>query len=152
MKLLDTKHFYVEVQPREMRFYNSYYPFSGGSILAPIYYNLSANYQYQLALNYRMQEKPIITHDFVVDTTSDTFVCNLEYRVPIESQGSPLIAASLLMDSGELLHIDQDDLSYNSQSNHLEVDLVNYKDSQNVKVTLYVSIFNELHNNCIEIP
>ncbi|NVM56481.1 MAG: hypothetical protein HWN66_22475, partial [Candidatus Helarchaeota archaeon] len=33
--LLDTKHMFVEVQPWEMQFYNSYYPFSGGSIIAP---------------------------------------------------------------------------------------------------------------------
>ncbi|KKN11602.1 hypothetical protein LCGC14_1024800, partial [marine sediment metagenome] len=47
--LLDTKHLFIEIQPYHMQFYNNFYPFSGASIVSPLYYNLSANYQYQMA-------------------------------------------------------------------------------------------------------
>ena len=81
--LLDTKHLFIEVQPWEMKFYNNYYPFSGGSIISALYYNLSANYQYQLALNYRLQEKGMLSFEFEADTTKDTNVFDLGANDPL---------------------------------------------------------------------
>jgi len=81
--LLETKHIFVEVQPYEMKFYNKIYPFSGCSIIAPLYYNLSSQYQYQLALNYRLLEKSALEnttelhnkyqhyHEFQIDLTTN---------------------------------------------------------------------------------
>jgi hypothetical protein len=87
--LLETKHVFAEVQPWEMIFYNNYYPFSASSIIAPLYYNLSANYQYQMALNYRLIENTALTMEYELETSQNS------YEIPIDNN------EPLLLDDGE---------------------------------------------------
>jgi hypothetical protein len=139
--LIESKHMFYEIQPREMTFYNNYYPFSGGSIISPLYYNFSSKYQYQLALNYRMHEKPIITQEVAIEEDLSKITVDLGENLPILSNNEPLIAASLLREDGSLVHIESEDLDYNDEK--VEVDLNEYRPSIG---TLYVSVFDELHN------
>ncbi|MBA7678549.1 hypothetical protein ES703_86826 [subsurface metagenome] len=119
--LLDTKHFFVEVQPWDMKFYNSYYPFSGGSILAPLYYNLSANYQYQLALNYRLQEKSILTISHVLES-SDVATIDLEENRPItDVDNSPALAAYFINSTQQKEEIEEEYIDYNIVDNKVTI-------------------------------
>jgi len=145
--LLDTKHVFIEVQPYHMQFYNNYYPFSGASILAPLYYNLSANYQYQLALNYRLQEKSILSFEFEVDTTDDTpdiAEFNLERNSP-ESypDNTPIVVAFFYNSSDEREYILDEHIDF--EDKELKVDISSYDDIVH-GTKLFVDLFADLHN------
>ncbi len=148
--LLDTKHFFVEVQPYEMSFYNNFYPFSGGSIVAPLYYNFSSNYQYQLALNYRLLEKGIYSFEFDIEAGEgvDEYTHDLSGNVPIrEFDDTPVVIAHFYNDDQKKCEIAEKDLLYNFEDNELNVNLSEYKDKGlGDGRTLFVSIFSELHN------
>ena len=146
--LIETKHFFVEVQPRKMRFYNSYYPFSGGSIITPLYYNLSADYQYQLALNYRLQEKALLTSIIEiepVDIQNDRLTYNFGNDKPIQDyDDSPVVVAYF----------------YNSANNKIDIpEEFVYCDFSTITIkkissvlglteydSIHISIIPELHN------
>jgi len=110
--LLDTKHFFVEIQPREMKFYNNYYPFSGGSIISPFYCNLSANYQYQLAMNYRLQEKALLMTTIDIepkDIQNDHLTYNFGYDKPIQDyDNTPVVVAYFYNEANEKIDIPED--------------------------------------------
>ncbi|NVM55121.1 MAG: hypothetical protein HWN66_15555, partial [Candidatus Helarchaeota archaeon] len=146
--LVESKHVFVEVQPREMRFYNGYYPFSGGSIIAPLYYNFSANYQYQLAMNYRLQEKSLYSFEFSINST-DVLEFNLDAVDPMKDiDDSAVVVAYYYDEIQNKTFVDDDDLSYDYQTGNLTVDLSGYDVplGDQVEDVLYVNLFAELHN------
>ena len=146
--LLDTKHMFVEIQPWEMQFYNSYYPFSGGSIIAPLYYNFSANYQYQLALNYRLLEKSVHSYEFEADVSEDFNVFDLGDTSPQKyPDDSPIIVAYFINGTGSQIDFFEEDLEMIDDTK-LNVSLSNYYKDRGLEneMTIYVSLFSELHN------
>ncbi|MCP6727617.1 MAG: hypothetical protein KJI69_06420, partial [Patescibacteria group bacterium] len=80
--LLESKHIFYEVTPWTMQFYNKYYPIAGASIIAPLYYNMSSLYTYQLALNYRLKEKAFLSFQMKVDGTGNDPVFDLGKNIP----------------------------------------------------------------------
>ncbi|MBA7524585.1 hypothetical protein ES705_16726 [subsurface metagenome] len=147
-KLLDTKHLFIEIQPWEMKFYNSFYPFSGGSIIAPLYYNLSANYQYQLALNYRLQEKDILTFSINLtseDIQNDMVAYDLGYNIPIvDYDNTPVIIAYFYNEINEKVLI-PDDYLY-CTFNIITIKEIKSTFALTEEDTINISIFPELHN------
>jgi hypothetical protein len=146
--LLDTKHVFYEVQPYEMRFYNNYYPFSGGSIIAPLYYNLSANYQYQLALNYRLQEKSIL--EYLIDLT-ETHIQNDEVShifgddTPIKDFDDTPVVVAYFYDSQEN-KVEISEQFIQSSFSNITVSNIGTELGLTDEDTIYISIIPELHN------
>ncbi|MHA2336157.1 MAG: hypothetical protein ACXACX_02590 [Candidatus Hodarchaeales archaeon] len=159
--LLDTKHVFYEVQPYEMRFYNNYYPFSGGSIIAPLYYNISANYQYQLALNYRLQEKSILTISAEIGTTEladGRVIVDLDDTDidPATQDGLPALVVYYINSSGLKEIITDEYVTYENSENKVTVEYMSYQqtkpggitfeDTLKFGDTVYISIFPEYNN------
>ena len=125
--LLETKHMFIEVQPWEMQFYNDYYPFSGSSIMSPLYYNLSANYQYQMALNYRLVEKNTLTLDFTLDghnIYNDVAELYIDYNQPLlDYDSTPIIFAYFYNLTGDKSYFEEPDMTYDSGIGKLSIAL-----------------------------
>jgi hypothetical protein len=150
--LLESKHLFIEVQPYEMTFYNSYNILSGGSIIAPLYYNLSSNFNYQLALNYRLMEKGIHTYQVLVNNTSQEQI-DIAYNEVLMYGAEPIIFAHYYNDADEKVWIDETQhISYNSQSHVITIDTAYYltqitqADRLKKGDTIYVQLASELHN------
>jgi len=119
--LIESKHIFIEVQPYEMMFYNSYNILSGGSIIAPLYYNLSSNFNYQLALNYRLMEKEILTYTFEIPSTGDSAEFNLEYNAPMDLGGDPALYAHYYDKEDKRVDIKDQYVNYNFNSHILTI-------------------------------
>ncbi|MHA2253105.1 MAG: hypothetical protein ACXAD7_22265, partial [Candidatus Kariarchaeaceae archaeon] len=149
--LLDTKHFFVEVQPYQMKFYNSYYPFSGSSIVAPLYYNLSANYQYQLALNYRLQEKTFLTFSEELepgDITNDYIEIDLTSNEPLADSETSVIVAYFINSTGQREIIEDKYVSYSTSTSVANVSsIAEFSESELTSGDIvFAMIMPELHN------
>jgi len=116
--------------------------------VAPVYYNLSANYQYQLALNYRLQEKSILSFEFIVETNDDIIEYDLGQNSPsMYPDGTPIILAYFYNSSSERVYIDENHLGYDIQTDKLSVNIAPYWDQGLVQGTeLFVSLYAELQN------
>ena len=147
--LLDTKHVFYEVQPYEMKFYNNYYPFSGGSIIAPLYYNLSANYQYQLALNYRLLEKPQLKLEFNAYTNENINTFQLGNNNPLmDVDEEPIVFAHFFDENQQKIKIAPEHVSYESGElniTNIKTDYVGkgLQDGDIIHVTLYTDQHNK---------
>jgi hypothetical protein len=150
--LVESKHVFIEVQPYEMKFYNSYNILSGGSIIAPLYYNMSSNYRYQLALNYRLMEKGIHTYQVIVNSTSQEQI-NIEYNEVLMDGPEPIIFAYYYNDAEEKVWIDETEhITYNSQTRIIIIKTAYYltdidlEDRLHKGDIIYVELASNLHN------
>ena len=150
--LLDTKHFFIEIQPYEMKFYNNYYPFSGSSIVAPLYYNLSANYQYQLALNYRLQEKSFLTFSTELsqqEASGQSAKIQLGQNDPLGDSDGFVIVAYFINSSSQKEIIEDDYVNYDLWDNSVTItnfDAFTEEDTLVEGDSIYVMIMPETHN------
>jgi len=150
--LLETKHIIVEVQPWEMQFYNKIYPFSGCSIIAPIYYNLSSQYQYQLALNYRLLEKSALTQSFEVKNPNQYGQVHyyLDYDVPVKDYNSePVVFVYFYNNSNEKTYLASEHIDYKYNTRILTLTVKSgskFIYDLSVGDEIHVEIVAEFHN------
>ncbi|KKM58443.1 hypothetical protein LCGC14_1549300, partial [marine sediment metagenome] len=163
--LLDTKHLFIEIQHYHMQFYNNFYPFSGASIVSPLYYNLSANYQYQMALNYRLQEKSIINNEFTIEDVQTvvggagygyTFRYFTEFDLDSDnlpaiyqnSDNTPMAVAYFINTTGSQVYIGRQHINLDLQNNKLIINITEENKDQGLDLDekVYVSFYTNLHN------
>ncbi|KKL45681.1 hypothetical protein LCGC14_2353190, partial [marine sediment metagenome] len=150
--LLESKHLFIEVQPHEMIFYNNFYPFSGGSIMAPLYYNLSANYQYQLALNYRLQEKAFLTFSKELkglDLVNDYVEIDLTSNEPLANSEDTVLTAYFINSTGQREIIEDDYVSYNMVTSMVTInnfEAFTEEDTLEIGDTIFAMIMPQFHN------
>ncbi|KKN33509.1 hypothetical protein LCGC14_0803060 [marine sediment metagenome] len=145
--LLETKHMFIEVQPYSMQFYNNYYPFSGASILAPMYYNLSANYQYQMALNYRLQEKSILSFNLEIndiDIINDYITLDLNSNAPLKDESDIPVIIGYYYENNKEMKIFDEHITFNSNIVNISGISSEYGFMDND--TIYISIIPQSYN------
>ncbi|KKN28626.1 hypothetical protein LCGC14_0852390, partial [marine sediment metagenome] len=150
--ILESKHLFIEVVPHEMIFYNSLYPFSGGSVIAPLYYNLSANYQYQLALNYRLQEKSFLTFSKEIkgeDLINDHVVIDLASNEPLANAEDTVLTAYFINSTGQREIIEDEFVTYDMGTSIVTIsnfDAFTEDDTLEIGDTIFAMIMAQPHN------
>jgi flagellar hook protein FlgE len=152
--LLESKHIFCEVRPWRLEMFNyknDYYPFSSGSITSPLMYNLSNRYQYQLAVNYRLKEKSLLSYNFTITKEYNTQTFTIEtWDIADDIDDEKVIVAYYYHDSDddgeqEQEFINIDHIEFSESSGEITFsDLGTYDEIQNSIV--YVDILTALQN------
>jgi len=147
--LVESKNLIVEVMPWSMTLYNTMNVLSGGSLIAPFDYDLSSNRNYQIALNYRFQEKDDVSYEVKISNThinNDQVQISLKDNIPIEDfDGEPILYAYVQKGPNTRLYLDFGYLQYDEGENILTITNLALNGIQEGHI-IHVEVASGLHN------